>query len=125
MVSWLRATPAMPAMPEPSPKVMASTHWERTPMARAMARFCDTARTCRPSRVLFRIRNRRAKTSRQKRMIYMRFRVRDRTSLTCQEPDIQAGVSTERLRGEKTDRTSCCRIRLIPKVASKVSRGRP
>jgi hypothetical protein len=34
---------------------MASTRAERTPMARAMARFCDTARTCSPSAVRLRI----------------------------------------------------------------------
>ena len=38
---------------------------------------------------------------------------------------IHAGVTTERLRGEKIERTACCRIRLTPKVASRVSRGRP
>ena len=36
-------------MPEPSPNVIASTHCVRTPMARAMLRFCATARTLRPS----------------------------------------------------------------------------
>jgi hypothetical protein len=35
-------------MPEPSPKVSASTHGVRMPMAEAMRRFCVTARICRP-----------------------------------------------------------------------------
>ena len=38
-------------MPEPSPKVIASTHSLRMPIARAIARFCETARMSRPSRV--------------------------------------------------------------------------
>ncbi len=36
-------------MPEPSPKVSASTAAVRMPMAAAMARFCVTARISRPS----------------------------------------------------------------------------
>ena len=40
----------MPAMPEPSPKVSASTHGVRMPIAAAMRRFCVTARICRPER---------------------------------------------------------------------------
>ena len=38
----------MPAMPEPRPKVSASTQGVRMPMAEAMARFWVTARICRP-----------------------------------------------------------------------------
>ena len=45
------ATPAMPAMPEPSPKVSASMRAVRMPIAAAIARFCVTARISRPSRV--------------------------------------------------------------------------
>ena len=33
LVNWLSATPAMPAIPEPSPKVIASTHSLRMPIA--------------------------------------------------------------------------------------------
>ena len=51
LVSWLSATPATPAMPEPRPNVIASTHCVRTPMAFAMLRFCATARTLSPSEV--------------------------------------------------------------------------
>ncbi len=38
------ATPAIPATPDPSPKVNASTHGVRMPIAAAILRFCVTAR---------------------------------------------------------------------------------
>ena len=41
------------------------------------------------------------------------------------EPLIHSGETTVRFWGEIRVRTSCCRIRLMPKVASRVSRGRP
>ena len=44
----------MPAMPEPRPKVSASIHGVRMPMALAMARFWVTARICRPKGVRLR-----------------------------------------------------------------------
>ena len=69
LVSCDSATPATPAMPEPRPKVMASTQDERTPMARAISRFCDTARTSRPRRVRLRINNSPMNTRRVKPMI--------------------------------------------------------
>src|SRR4029077_15698678 len=47
-VNWLRTTPAIPAPPDPSPKVMASTHSVRMPIASAIVRFCETARMSRP-----------------------------------------------------------------------------
>ena len=66
LVSWDRATPATPAIPAPSPKVSASTRAERTPMARAIARFWETARTSSPSAVRLRIASRATKTIREK-----------------------------------------------------------
>ena len=63
LVNWLSATPAMPAIPEPSPKVIASTHSLRMPIALAMARFCETALISRPIRVRFSTTRRAAKTS--------------------------------------------------------------
>lgn len=53
LVNWLSATPATPAIPDPRPKVMASTHSVRIPIALAIARFCETARISRPIRVRF------------------------------------------------------------------------
>ncbi len=41
----------MPATPEPRPKVSASIHGVRMPIAAAMRRFCVTARIDRPSEV--------------------------------------------------------------------------
>ncbi len=40
-------------------------------------------------------------------------------------PDMKLGVPTSRLLGPKVVRTACCRIRLMPQVASSVSSGRP
>ena len=40
-------------------------------------------------------------------------------------PLIQAGVTTDRLSAVKIERTSCCRMRLTPNVASSVSKGPP
>ncbi|MGY3464263.1 hypothetical protein ACVW0I_001134 [Bradyrhizobium sp. LM6.11] len=45
------ATPAMPAMPEPRPKVSASTREVAMPIEAAMRRFCVTARISSPSAV--------------------------------------------------------------------------
>ena len=53
LVSCDKATPATPAMPEPKPKVSISTLRSLMPMARAIWRFCDTARTSSPKRVRF------------------------------------------------------------------------
>ncbi len=69
---WLRATPATPAMPEPSPKVSASTRPVRMPMAPAMRRFCVTARMDKPSDVLRRTNAMAPMTSRLKTMMAMR-----------------------------------------------------
>jgi len=42
------ATPAMPAMPEPRPKVSASTREVAIPIDAAIRRFCVTARISSP-----------------------------------------------------------------------------
>jgi len=42
------ATPAMPAMPEPRPKVSASTREVAIPIDAAILRFCVTARISSP-----------------------------------------------------------------------------
>src|SRR6202522_3608215 len=48
---WESATPAIPAMPEPSPNVSASTRLVRMPIDAAIGRFCVTARISSPKRV--------------------------------------------------------------------------
>ena len=48
-----------------------------------------------------------------------------RASLNCSVPLIHDGVATDRFSAENIDRTSCCSTRLMPKVASSVSSGRP
>ena len=53
----------------------------------------------------------------------MRFQVSDKIPLTSNAPDIQIGVSTDLFKGEKIVLTNCCKTKLTPKVASKVSRG--
>ena len=55
----------------------------------------------------------------------MRFQVSDKIPLTSNAPDIQIGVSTDLFKGEKIVLTNCCKTKLTPKVASKVSRGLP
>ena len=57
--------------------------------------------------------------------VITRFQVRLKTGLMEREPLIHSGVATERLSGEKMERTACWRMRLTPKVAKSVSRGRP
>ena len=104
---------------------MASTHSLGTPIARAMARFCDTALMCSPRRVRVITMNRAAKTSIVKRTMDSRLTVIASASLIWSVPLIQAGVSTDRLFAEKIDRTSCCNTRLTPNVARRVSSGRP
>ena len=47
------ATPAMPAMPEPRPKVSMLMRSGLMPMEAAMRGFCVTARTSSPRRVRF------------------------------------------------------------------------
>ena len=58
-------------------------------------------------------------------MMYKRLKVTENTGLICHEPLIHSGAMTWRLRGENTVLTNCCRIKLTPKVANKVSRGLP
>ena len=66
-----------------------------------------------------------AKTISANASTYRRLRVRESASLITSEPLIHSGVTTVRFWGEITVRTNCCRMRLIPKVASRVSSGRP
>ena len=115
----------MPAMPEPRPKVMASTQLVRMPMAAAMRRFWVTARISRPKRVRRMTASRAANTTRQKMMITSRLSVMVKPPPSSTEPLIQEGVETSRLLGPKILRTSCCRISEMPQVASRVSSGRP
>ena len=61
------ATPAMPAMPDPRPKVSMLMRSGLMPMLAAMLGFCVTARTSRPNRVRFisqmkKVRNAKAST---------------------------------------------------------------
>ena len=62
----------MPATPEPSPKVRASTRAVLMPMVAAMRRFWVTARISRPKRVKRRISAIVPSTTRQKTMITSR-----------------------------------------------------
>ena len=114
----------MPAMPEPSAKVIASIHGVRMPIAAAIRRFCVTARMRRPSDVRLSANSSPENTTSAKTMIQSRFQV---TCIipTLKAPDIQSGLPTCRFVGPKIVRTACCRISDTPKVASKVSSGRP
>ena len=124
MSIWLSATPAMPATPEPSPNVMASTQGVRMPMEAAIRRFCVTARTLSPRLVRFSRSRSARKTPSANSTMAMRFHV-SVTPATPIEPCSQSGVETSRFVGPKAVRTACCRMRLTPQVASSVSSGRP
>ena len=65
----------MPAMPEPRPKVIASTQLVRMPMAAAMRRFWVTARISSPKRVMRMTASRAANTTRQKMTMTRRLSV--------------------------------------------------
>ena len=115
----------MPAMPEPRPKVSASTRAVRMPMAAAMSRFCVTARMCRPKVVLRSTSARAPSTTKQKTRMTMRFQVMVMPPMNSKPPVIQDGFDTSLFGAPKMVRTSCCRMRLTPQVASRVSSGRP
>jgi hypothetical protein len=66
------ATPAMPAMPEPSPKVSASTREVAIPIEAAMRRFWVTARICKPNAVKRSIASRITNTASVKQRIHSR-----------------------------------------------------
>ncbi|MNL61946.1 hypothetical protein D3C87_1859250 [compost metagenome] len=68
-----KATPPNPAMPDPNPNASISTRPVGTPQHAAMARFCVTARTFMPSRVLFSNSQVRIRTSATNTMTAMRF----------------------------------------------------
>ena len=57
-------------------------------------------------------------------MIHSRFQVMVRPP-SSKAPDMKFGAPTSRLVGPNVVRTACCRIRLMPQVASSVSSGRP
>ena len=57
-------------------------------------------------------------------MIHSRFQVMV-SPPSWKAPDMKFGAPTSRLVGPKAVRTACCRIRLMPQVASRVSSGRP
>ena len=68
----------MPAMPDPSAKVNASTQDVRIPIEEAMRRFCVTARICRPKAERFKRSRSATNTPSEKTMIQSRFQVMER-----------------------------------------------
>ncbi len=112
-------------MPEPSPKASMSMRPVGTPQQAAMLRFCVTARTFRPRRVLFSKSQVRSTTNSAKPMITMRLYGSTRFGSTCRPPESQAGLATSTFCAPNSTRTSWIRIRLMPQVASRVSSGRP
>ncbi|MNI82113.1 hypothetical protein D3C73_1387910 [compost metagenome] len=73
MPSCDNATPPSPAMPEPRPNASISTRPVGTPQQAAMARFCVTARTFIPRRVLFSSNQVSTSTSTTNRITAIRF----------------------------------------------------
>ncbi len=66
-----------------------------------------------------------ASTKAAKAMMMMRFQGSCRLPMSTMPPLIQLGFSTLTFCAPNTVRTSCCSIRLMPQVASRVSSGRP
>ena len=97
----------------------------RTPSALAIARFCVTARTKRPSRV--RVSSTHTSSSTPPANATMTIRLHGSTTLVMisTPPDIHAGFSTCTFCAPKIVRTAWIRMRLRPHVASSVSSGRP
>ena len=106
---WLSATPAMPAMPEPSPKVSASTRPVRMPMAAAMRRFCVTARICRPSGAADQHEEQR-REDQQAEDDDPDAVVGDGEPAEIERAAHPGGLPTSRLLGPKIVRTACCRM---------------
>ena len=96
-----------------------------TPMHAAMGRFCVTPRTKRPNRVLLISQAMPSSTATAKPMMTSRLYGSDRLFSTCTPPLIHTGFSTPTFWAPKMLRTSCCSIKLMPQVASKVSSGPP
>ncbi|MNP08004.1 hypothetical protein D3C76_1000570 [compost metagenome] len=78
MPSCDSATPPNPAIPEPRPNASMSIRPVGTPQQAAMLRFCVTARTFSPSRVLLRISQVKNSTSSTKPSTTIRFHGRIR-----------------------------------------------
>ncbi|MNQ97211.1 hypothetical protein D3C85_1128470 [compost metagenome] len=90
-----------------------------------MVRFCVVARTNRPSRVRFSTAHATATTASAKAMMTMRLYGITRPAIAVTPPLIQLGLATSTFWAPKMVRTACISSRLIPKVASSVSSGRP
>ena len=115
----------MPAMPEPSAKVSASTQGGADAHGGGHAAVLgDGAHLQARSGVFLSGKSRTKNTASAKTMIHRRFQVIESWPIS-KEPDIQDGLPTSRLVGPKMVRTACCRISDTPQVASSVSSGRP
>ena len=112
-------------MPAPRPNVIASTRSLRMPIARAMPRFCDDGADLQAEARAPQDQQQQAEDHQREPDDVEPVVGDDSASFTCQVPLIHDGVDTARLLAVKTERTSCCSIRLTPKVASSVSSGRP
>ena len=118
------ATPAIPAMPEPSPKVSIATRSGLIPMEAAMPGFCVTARICSPSRVRLVMNRNSARNSSASTKMATRMVEIWTISPKPMEPSSQLGAVSGRACVPKMFFASCCSAMETPKVASKVSSGR-
>ena len=112
-------------MPEPKPNAIMSILGVRTPSALAIARFCVTARTKRPSRVRVSSTHTSNKTPPANAMMTMRLKGSTTLVMISMPPDMNAGFSTCTFCAPKIVRTAWIRMRLKPQVARSVSSGRP
>ena len=118
------ATPAMPAMPDPRPKVIMAMRSGLMPMLAAMPGFWVTARTSSPKRVRFMMNRNSARNSSASTKIATRIELMPITSLMVIDPSSQAGAVRGRACVPKMFLASCCGAMDTPNVASSVSSGR-
>lgn len=93
-------------MPDPNPKASMSTRPVGTPQQAAIARFCVTARTFMPSRVLFSSSQVSASTNSTNAITAMRFHGSTRFGSSCTPPDSHAGLATSTFCAPNSTRTS-------------------
>ena len=111
-------------MPEPRPNVQHVDRARRTPRQAAIARFCVTARTCRPERGPLQHEPDERAAAMTKPMTPMRFQGSTRPG-AARSRRTARGVGHRHVLAPKSRRMVWMRSRLMPQVASSVSSGRP
>ena len=102
-----------------------STWWVGTPVQLAIARFCVTPRTKRPTRVRLISSHTAASTTSAKTTIAMRLNGMTYPPAIAMPPDSHDGFSTSTFCAPNSERQAWISSRLTPHVVSSVSSGRP